>query len=322
MSNMDGKWELSFGSNFIEWDGKLLHLADWDGVRAALELYRQLGLRWVMTGGLQYVERADFDVEEGARRYAELLDEFDMRISSQHCVLPSVAPLDDSQEPLKEMMRRTVDTCAIIRSRALVIHSGMVMGKPNDGTALLENFEAEANRHGFDRVLEVMADNFKFMARLARERDMTLAFETMGRFIHTGETAVLPRLIEMIDEPNAGYCLDSGHLNAFGESTVEWVRLAGDKLFETHFHDNRGRGLLRCPEKEFVVPTREIDEHLPVGFGTTNWMDVILALDEIGFKGPVSFETGGWPRPDRFESFRLAILWWRACERLAMERKA
>jgi sugar phosphate isomerase/epimerase len=52
----------------------------------------------------------------------------------------------------------------------------------------------------------------------------------------------------------------------------------GGKLFETHFHDNRGR---------------RVDEHLPVGFGTIPWFEVIQAMEDIRFPGPVTFETTG-----------------------------
>jgi sugar phosphate isomerase/epimerase len=56
---------------------------------------------------------------------------------------------------------------------------------------------------------------------------------------------------------------------------------------------------------------------MPVGFGTISWIDVINTLRKIKFKGPVTFETGGFPFEPPVESYKLAIRWWRSCEKLA-----
>ena len=50
-------------------------------------------------------------------------------------------------------------------------------------------------------------------------------------------------------------------------------------------------------------------------------MDVIHALDEIGFQGPVTFETTGWPIEDIAQGYREAIAWWRTAESLAAKLK-
>jgi len=322
MSDCDGKWPLAYHVSFIDWDGKVLSLIDRDTVRKHLESYRRLGLRWVMTGAIQFVERATFDMAEGAAIFKEMLDEFGMRVTSNHGIMPSRAPLDGSQDEMREMMARCVETCAIIEPKAFVFHPGSVLGQVNYGANMFEAFEKEVAKFGMDRIIEVAADNIRFMGRLAREHNIAIAIENLGRFEPLGTLEQLPMLVQAVNEPNVGYCLDTGHAHAFGESVPDWIRSMGSKIFETHFHDNRALGVDMCRGQKWVLSSKQIDEHMPVGFGTISWLDVIAALDEVGFEGPVTFETGGWPADDAEEGFRLAIEWWRTCEKMAMEKKA
>ena len=74
--------------------------------------------------------------------------------------------------------------------------------------------------------------------------------------------------------------------------------------------------------QELVPATKEIDEHLPVGFGTIPWTEVISSLRKIEFRGPVTFETTGWPVSDELEGLKLAVRWWRTCEEIAGKRKS
>ena len=93
----------------------------------------------------------------------------------------------------------------------------------------------------------------------------------------------------------------------------------GDRLFTTHFHDNRGPVGPPGGPDEFITPTG-IDEHMPPGFGTISWIDVIAALRRIGYPHPVTFESAGWPGMEPAEGVAAAIAYWRTCERLALTR--
>jgi len=315
-----GKWELCFGAGFIDWDGEKLSMKDEGAIRGRLEVLRSVGVKWIIVGGVQFVERADFDLADGCRRFAEILDDYGLKVSSHHCVQPSLLPLDEDQEPVNAMMRRVIEICEVFAPASHVVHAGNVMGHISDGPDMLNAFDELVGRWGFDDVLKRIADNIRSWGDIAAKHATRISLENLGRFQQTADIEVLPRLVEMIDHPCVGYCIDSGHAHTWGESIIEWIRLAGDKLFETHFHDNRGLAILRYPDRKTVLPTRETDEHLPVGFGTISWMDVILALEEIGFEGPVTFETGGWPDDDEAAGLRAAMSWWRTCEGMAFER--
>ncbi len=59
-------------------------------------------------------------------------------------------------------------------------------------------------------------------------------------------------LLERLQKPNVGFCLDCGHLMAFGNADLgRWLEILGPHIAQLHLHDNRGGD----------------DEHLPMGRG-------------------------------------------------------
>lgn len=72
-------------------------------------------------------------------------------------------------------------------------------------------------------------------------------------------------------------CLDTGHANFCGENPADAVRLLGKEyLGALHVHDNNGQA----------------DQHRTPGDGTIDWEGFSSALEEIGFDGCFSYETG------------------------------
>ena len=140
---------------------------------------------------------------------------------------------------------------------------------------------------------------------LLAEKGINLALETMGNLFPMGKVEELDRYMELINRPNVGVCIDSGHLMTAGVNPADIIRKTGNKIYETHFHDNMGARYGK-------------DMHLPVGFGATDWLDIQFAMDEIGFEGPVTFETGGWLfTENEEESLIKAVEWWRQMEKTA-----
>lgn len=95
--------------------------------------------------------------------------------------------------------------------------------------------------------------------------------------------------------PNLGFALDSGHVNVNGEDLASVIRAAGQLLRDTHFHDNIG---LRNFDFSKAVNQDDVDArdlHMIPGLGTTNWIEAIQTLWEIGFSGPIIFETPSIP---------------------------
>jgi sugar phosphate isomerase/epimerase len=67
---------------------------------------------------------------------------------------------------------------------------------------------------------------------------------------------ILVRLVNEVDHPFLGLCLDIGHQHVFsGLDAPEWVRKMGQRLFHIHLHDN----------------DRTDDRHWPIGLGTIDF---------------------------------------------------
>jgi sugar phosphate isomerase/epimerase len=296
---MTEHFEVSYYTATIDWDGPIMQ---WDApkVRAKLEVFHRAGIHWMGVDGINLMAKFSCDVDETVALLTAWYKELGLRLSSFHYAGPSWAPLSGGQDAVRANLARNVTLFAQWSPKAFVIHPDWIYGS-NGEQGILDGFAAEAAAHGRDRILETIADNLRYMARLAAKHNIRLALETMGHWDALSKPQDLVALVEAIGEPNVGYCLDAGHAHLCGQDVPGWVYRMGRKLFETHFHDNRGVSLA-------------MDEHMPVGFGTIPWVDVIRALRDVDFTGPVTFEATGWPIEDPVEGYRQAMAWWRACE--------
>ncbi|MGD8543501.1 MAG: sugar phosphate isomerase/epimerase family protein [Candidatus Bathyarchaeota archaeon] len=75
---------------------------------------------------------------------------------------------------------------------------------------------------------------------------------------------VIKRLVDRVNSPRLGICLDIGHAYAFSETSVsEWVETLGSRISYVHIHDNNGKK----------------DEHLAIGDGSIPIKRVLDALE-------------------------------------------
>jgi sugar phosphate isomerase/epimerase len=305
-------WELSYYIAPIGWNGSAITF-DADAAEQEFINLHNAGINWAGFNGINLLEPAECELETAVTQVREMMGKYNIRISSFHFAGPTMGPINESQELIRDKMLEAVQLFSQWHPRSFVIHAGWMLGN-NTTDSTIDAYQKQVKIHGFDKVLETVAENLKIMAKAAAGYDINLALENMGKFLPLGQINNLPELVGLINENNVGYCLDSGHAHAVGESVIDWVKICDNRLFETHFHDNRalGAGL----DGEFI-PAHDIDEHLSPGFGTISWIDVIKELESINFPGPITFETGGWPNFDIVSGYQYAITWWRTCEKLA-----
>ena len=313
---MKTQWELSYYIAPIGWNGKRLTF-DEKKANEEFRTLREAGVRWAGFNGAGSIEKAAFDFPAAVSSISTMMRDHGIRLSSFHYAGPTIADPAGSQERVRETMFKDIATFAPWRPKAFVVHPWWPLIRAAGDPLGLKPYWLWTRRRGFETLIETIAGNLKLMAKAAARHSIRLALETMGKFAPP-PGKYLPRLVELIDEPNVGYCLDAGHVHACGESVVEWVRRCGGKLFETHFHDNRGLG---AGEKGAFIRPKDYDEHLSPGLGTIPWIDVINALVATKFQGPVTFETSGWPHMVPSEGYAHAIAWWRTCEAVAKEKR-
>ena len=73
-----------------------------------------------------------------------------------------------------------------------------------------------------------------------------------------------------------GICLDTNHAN-LAEPLAQAVRTLGSRIETLHISDNDG----------------EQERHEMPGNGVIDWAEFVALLDEIGYTGPLMYETGG-----------------------------
>ena len=112
------------------------------------------------------------------------------------------------------------------------------------------------------------------IAAAASPLGVRVALEVIPNAMATADALV--ELLDDLDIPEAGICLDFGHAHMQGD-VVEAIEAVSGVLVATHVHDNRG--------------TR--DEHLAPFDGTIDWAGALIALQKIGYEGTMMLELAG-----------------------------
>lgn len=87
---------------------------------------------------------------------------------------------------------------------------------------------------------------------------------------------ILVRLVNEVNHPALGLCLDVGHQHVFSDlGAPEWVRRMGTRLFHVHLHDNDRSG----------------DKHWPLGRGTVDFEPFYAALQQQVPQATISLEV-------------------------------
>ena len=109
---------------------------------------------------------------------------------------------------------------------------------------------------------------------LASPLGVRVALEVIPTAMATADA--LAELLDELDMPEVGVCLDFGHAHMQGD-VVDAIETLSGVLIATHVHDNHGRR----------------DEHLAPFEGTIDWTAAVTALQKIGYDGTMMLEIAG-----------------------------
>jgi D-psicose/D-tagatose/L-ribulose 3-epimerase len=139
-----------------------------------------------------------------------------------------------------------------------------------------------------DRDLDSLAATLRGVGAFAADRGVSLGVETLNRFETSflNTTAQAVELIDRVDHPAVGVCLDMFHLGIEEKDLGAAIRAAGPRLRHVQVAEN--------------------DRGTP-GTGHLPWHDVAAALLDVGYEGRVVIETFS----DRVESIARAAAIWR-----------
>lgn len=146
--------------------------------------------------------------------------------------------------------------------KTLVVHLGTPASKSNPG----DNNRAAAARSAEE------------ICRIAEPFGVRVALEVIPNPIST--PASLVAMIEALEAPHAGICMDFGH--AFlGGDVPDALETAAEHLIATHVHDNHGRG----------------DDHLVPYLGAIDWDAALVTMQKIGYEGTYLMELANTGSP-------------------------
>jgi hexosaminidase len=103
---------------------------------------------------------------------------------------------------------------------------------------------------------------------------VTVAMELLPSPLVGSSASELIRMLESIDRPNVGICLDVNHVFPTSD-LVPTVRALGSRILTLHIADCDGA----------------TEKHWLPGMGVIDWPGLLNALDEIGYEGPFIYET-------------------------------
>lgn len=219
-----------------------------------------------------------------------------MKLSSYHFVGSVLDEDDPEQKRVRHYMQKSLDIYSVLEPGVFVVHPGTFSDGGFKKNKIVH--QASLEKWGAEETHRRVVENLRWFGQRAAEKGIRLAIENIygGRFY--SQIDELIALVEEVNLENVGFCLDVGHANVDGVDIPATIQRMGKKLYEVHLHDNNGKK----------------DQHLPIGFGTVNWIEVIEALNAINYPGTATFEFFRWPLPDYEQGLTRAVEMWRTLE--------
>ena len=169
------------------------------------------------------------------------------------------------RETTKMRVQQTLRVAAILKPKVIVFHPGF-------------------SRITYGGAVETWVNNsvafWQDLLPLIQQVGCRIAIEN----IFEEEPSTLRMLLDQLDPQFFGHCFDSGHFNMFATvSLEEWFSVLGDRIIESHLHDNHGKA----------------DEHLPVGEGEIDFAKVTSLLHHYAPDAVWTLEAHSRPRLER-----------------------
>lgn len=239
-------------------------------------------VRLVFGAGFRHLDLSMYDVfpddplfSDGWREYAlslkALAEELGVDFVQAHS--PSTNNLAGNEGYADAFWKteRAIEVCGVLGIENLVVHAGW------DRSITDKDTWFEENRKFFRALIPAMERcGVNVLCENTTKANMPTWY-----YLFSG--ADMREFVDYVDHPRFGACWDTGHANIEGHQFDDILAM-GDCLWAIHFNDNRGKQ----------------DEHILPFMGTMNVDEVMHALMEIGFGGPLTFECNSILRPKNY----------------------
>jgi sugar phosphate isomerase/epimerase len=229
-------------------------------------------------------------VRDGPGRVQSILDAHDVIIVSLAPMLNVLAADPTVREQRIAALRLTIDAAVALGVDTVVTYAGSAFGM------FFYGYPAVAPNHPSNHVAENLAlfkEVYTPLAAYAEERGVRIAFETAARGGGEGNLAHCPELwdalFEAVPSPALGLSFDPSHLIWLHIPHIpDLVRRYGPRI-----HHVDGKDCEVMPERlarQGILGNNWWRYRLP-GLGMVPWADVLSALRDVGYDGPVSIEN-------------------------------
>jgi sugar phosphate isomerase/epimerase len=216
-----------------------------------------------------------------------------MFIGQTHALFNVTIPEDMHFEEPEEIMYRNIEAARIFNCPNLIFH-------PVTYNYHIDSFEQR------ELIMEYNVRWFKMLLGCAKKNGIRILIENTFDFAKVqqgkGDLTIqfsrgcdMLEIVNRIDDPSFGICLDTGHANISNEDIPQMIRSFGKHLYALHLNDNYG----------LIGPIYE-DLHLFPGYGRLPWGDIFKALYEIGYTGIFNLEpVSELPNMDHYSRIRM-----------------
>lgn len=123
--------------------------------------------------------------------------------------------------------------------------------------------------------IEISMESLAQLAEVASREGCVIAVEDLPRTCLGRNSDEILKLISA--DERLRVCFDTNHL--LGETIKDFIEAVGDKIVTTHFSDYDFKN----------------ERHWVPGEGDINWVELIEALEKVGYTGPILYEVGLTP---------------------------
>ena len=242
----------------------MIRVHDAFGIKKTFDIFAQAGFQ-----GMDFNNdvREYFTTEHDEAFYRDLGNyarEHGIAICQAHAPFPSSYPEEDKTELRFEQIVQGMKNASYLGAPMIVVH-------PCTHLNYDENAEA---------LFEINLDFYRRLIPYAREYNIKIAIENIGRVSVTSTPERLNKLYDTLGDPVFTVCFDVGHCLLQGVDPAEAIRAIGDRLVNgcTHVHDNLG----------------DSDAHTLPFYGAVKWEEVMAALADIGYEGELNYEASNF----------------------------
>jgi sugar phosphate isomerase/epimerase len=197
-------------------------------------------------------------------------DEYSRRLKKMKAILLPLNLKRTFHGPFRGLVPHSTKGELRRRSREEIIRGLETAGELNCSTVVIHS--AYNERNDSSEELKRMTDDFvPFLEDLLDRFEPLLVLEN----IHDRDTTFLQGIAERIDHPRLGFCLDVGHMSAFGEIPFSrWYENFSGRILHNHWHDNLG----------------DRDAHAPLGSGSIDWNEIYCLRQKYAPESTVALE--------------------------------